>query len=337
MPAESATATPLEDFSEVDAWSEVGEGWRHLHGNFLSLGYSIEWHDFTAKEEFAWDSTFHPNSVEICLNLSGTGVVETVGGNTSKLELAPQTCGFYIPQKEGLRGIRTKGQRHQFITVELSRDFLAQHFPADQRSHLHPILREFLEGSTRAALSEANRLTGDTQQLVLSLRKPPVFGVAHRLWYMAKALEVAATLFYAPAKDDEFFCLRQKSQNYERVQKVIAILKAHLSEPISLEEIGKQVGCSHYYLSRLFTQEMGKTIFQYLRDLRMDRAAELLRERRLNVTQVAMEVGYSSPSHFSTAFHEAFGCCPGLYPLATSPQKTVGTLKKGKRSQTGDN
>jgi len=46
----------------------------------------------------------------------------------------------------------------------------------------------------------------------------------------------------------------------------------------------------------------------------MERAAELLREGRLNVTQVSLEVGYSSLSHFSMAFHESHGCCPGLFP-----------------------
>jgi AraC-like DNA-binding protein len=74
-------------------------------------------------------------------------------------------------------------------------------------------------------------------------------------------------------------------------------------------------------LSRIFTQEMGKTISAHLRDLRMERAAALLREGRLNVTQTALEVGYSSLSHFSSAFHGAFGCCPGLYPLATPAQQ----------------
>jgi len=39
------------------------------------------------------------------------------------------------------------------------------------------------------------------------------------------------------------------------------------------------------------------------------------------VTEAALEVGYASPSHFSQAFHEAFGCCPGLYPIATPTQK----------------
>ena len=52
----------------------------------------------------------------------------------------------------------------------------------------------------------------------------------------------------------------------------------------------------------------------------MERAAELLEAGRHNVTEAALEVGYNSLSHFSAAFHETFGCCPGLYPLKTSAQ-----------------
>ena len=53
------------------------------------------------------------------------------------------------------------------------------------------------------------------------------------------------------------------------------------------------------------------------------RAAELLRTGKFNVTETAPEVGYSSLSHFSQAFHETFGCCPGLYPLKTPAQKEI--------------
>jgi len=80
----------------------------------------------------------------------------------------------------------------------------------------------------------------------------------------------------------------------------------------------------YFYLSRIFSQEMGRGIFQYLRALRLERAADLLREGKMNVTQAALAVGYSSPSHFSTAFHEAYGCCPGLYPLRTTSQTFAG-------------
>jgi AraC-like DNA-binding protein len=55
----------------------------------------------------------------------------------------------------------------------------------------------------------------------------------------------------------------------------------------------------------------------------MERAAELLRTGKCNVTEAAFEVGYSSLSHFSATFHETFGCCPGLYPVKTTTQKPV--------------
>jgi AraC-like DNA-binding protein len=71
---------------------------------------------------------------------------------------------------------------------------------------------------------------------------------------------------------------------------------------------------------------MGKTIPQYIRDLRMERAAEMLKTGKYNVTQVAFAVGYSSASHFSTAFHQSFGCCPGLYPL--KPMEKIAAAKR---------
>ena len=107
----------------------------------------------------------------------------------------------------------------------------------------------------------------------------------------------------------------------EEIARVIALLEQHLAEPLSLEEIGRTVGCSPFHLSRTFSASTGMTIPQYLRQLRMERAAELLRTGRFNVTQTALEVGYSSLSHFSQAFHETFGCCPGLYPLKTPAQR----------------
>ena len=72
----------------------------------------------------------------------------------------------------------------------------------------------------------------------------------------------------------------------------------------------------------------GETIADHVRRLRLERAAELLRSGKFNVTEAALEVGYNSLSHFSQAFHEAFGCCPGLYPLRTPTQKS--TLGPGK-------
>lgn len=83
-----------------------------------------------------------------------------------------------------------------------------------------------------------------------------------------------------------------------------AILKESTRNPPSLEELGRQVGCSPFYLSRQFSAETGLTIQQYLRQIRLEHAAELLRTGQCNVTESALEVGYQQP--------EPLHCClPG--------------------------
>ena len=303
-------------FSEAEVWKPFASGWRKLHGNFRDAGYSIEWHDFATAEALDWSKSFHPGSLEICLNVSGHAEVRTA---REKLELGPLMAGFYAQSDSSLTGSRCGGERHQFITVELSLPFLQGQISAGEGG-LHPSVNRFLDSKT-GIVSEPIRLSQEQQQLVLGLRNPPVFRTAQRLWYQAKALEIVAAFLYRPLVGEELFCQRQHHLNQDRVQKVLAILKENLAEPPSLEELGRRVGCSHFYLSRIFTQQAGKTISVTLRDFRMERAAALLREGRMNVTEVALEVGYSSLSHFSSAFREVIGCCPGLYPMNPAGKK----------------
>jgi len=314
MANESAVASA---FTERPAWRAVGEGWRHLHGSVRGAGVSFEWHDFKAHAEFDWGKTFHPGSIEVCLNLEGEG---RVGGGKSEAVFTPLTAGFYRRGEQELPATRAASQRHQFLTVEMSFEFLRRHLGEFVKS-LHPLVREVVAGQTgKSAVAPPSRLTSRQQQLLASLREAPVLALAQSVWYQAKALEVAAEFFFVAP--DELFCQRQQRISAERVEKVVAILREKLSEPATLEELGRAVGCSPFHLSRTFSAATGMTIPQYTRQLRMERAAELLKSGKFNVTEAALEVGYSSLSHFSQAFHDTFGCCPGLYPLKTPTQKS---------------
>jgi len=306
-------------FTERPAWRSVGDGWRHIFGSVGGAGVSFEWHDFTVRDTFDWGKSFHPGSLEVCLNLEGHGQVTCNGRNA---DFTPLTVGFYRRGEQSLQAVRDANQRHQFLTVEMSFDFLRRHLGELGKS-LHPLVREITAGqSEKSTVAAPIRLTSRLQQLLTSLREAPVLAMAQSVWYQAKALEVAAELFFVTPDEQELFCQRTKRLSSERVEKVIALLREKLAEPPTLEEIGRSVGCSPFHLSRTFSAETGQTIPQYTRQLRLERAAELLRSGKFNVTEAAMEVGYSSLSHFSQAFHEAFGCCPGLYPLKTPTQKS---------------
>jgi AraC-like DNA-binding protein len=303
-------------FSENPAWQSVGGGWQRVFGSFKGLGFSIEWHEFYARKEFDWGASFHPDGVELCLNLEGNGYVEDGG---RRQEFAPATAGFYRRREAPVTARRLAEQRHSFLTVEFSNAFLARNF-AGTEAKLHPLVRAAMENQAQpSGPATASRLTADQQQIVATLRQPPVYAAAQPIWYQCKGLELAVTFFFQPPAEEEFFCTRQHRLAQERVEQVIFLLKQKLSEPFSLEELGRKIGCSSFYLSRTFSSQTGQTISQYLRRLRMEKAAELLREGELNVTEVALEVGYASPSHFSQTFHETFGCCPGLYPIRTVP------------------
>lgn len=305
-------------FTERPAWQNVGDGWRHLHGSVRGAGASFEWHDFKTHEEFNWGKTFHPGSVEVCLNMEGNG---KIANNKNEIVFTPLTVGFYRRGEQELRATREANQRHQFLTVEMSFDFLRKHL-GEFVTSLHPLVREIVaDQSEKSAVTPVARLTSRQQQLLASLREAPVLALAQTVWYQAKALEVAAELFFVAPHKQELFCQRQQRLSAERVEKVIALLREKISGPPTLEKIGRVVGCSPFHLSRTFSAQTGMTIPQYIRQLRMERAVELLKSGKFNVTEAALEVGYSSLSHFSQAFHETFGCCPGLYPLKTPTQK----------------
>jgi AraC family transcriptional regulator len=312
MRAQTSTPSKEDDsFREAEAWRAVGAGWKQLHGSFGELGFSFEWHDFETAKELDWCRSFHPGSVEACFNLSGRGEV-AFNGDVATFESL--TTGFYRHGQPGLAARRFGDEVHRFITLEFHPDFLRTHLK-DHATGLDPIVGGAIRRSTHSGVSQISRLTAEAQQLIGSLRHPPVSATAQKLWYHSKALEVAALLFFHAPKDEEFFCDRQKRLAQDRVSKVVGLLKEHLAEPLTLEEIGKRVGCSQFYLSRTFTKAMGMTLSQYQRQLRLEKAAELLLSGKFNVTEAALEVGYSSISHFSHAFHAMYQCCPGLYSV----------------------
>jgi AraC-like DNA-binding protein len=295
---------------EKGAWAEVKEGWRQLYGSFSREGVSVENHEFHATTALDWGRSFHGDSVEVCLNLRGNG---SVRDGRTEARYQPHTVGFYCNSGD-LRARRNSGETHSFITIELSRPFVETQVSTLEDA-LHPAVRRWL-GEKGGSAAAVGAMSPGQEITFQALRQPPVPHAAHKLWYQAKTLEVLSTVLFQQAAPEEFFCQRQKRVARERIERATAILRTHLSEPPDIEALGAQVGCSPFYLSRLFSKEMGMTIPQYLRQVRVERAAELLLAGRHNVTEAAMEVGYSSLSHFSKAFCTTIGCCPTLFPSA---------------------
>ncbi|WP_336515278.1 AraC family transcriptional regulator [Pollutibacter soli] len=88
------------------------------------------------------------------------------------------------------------------------------------------------------------------------------------------------------------------------------ILLEHIGDPITIKELSRKVGINECYLKKGFKVMFGSTIFDFYQDQRMEHARFLLYEKGKNVSEVSALLGYSSISHFSTAFKKHTGLKP---------------------------
>src|SRR5438270_13188110 len=94
--------------AEHDAWREVKDGWRPLYGDVDSMGVAVECHNFRMARSFNWGRTFHPRSLEFCLNLEGHGEV----GRAGTTDYAPGHSGYDAIADEPLQASRRPKDHH---------------------------------------------------------------------------------------------------------------------------------------------------------------------------------------------------------------------------------
>lgn len=98
-----------------------------------------------------------------------------------------------------------------------------------------------------------------------------------------------------------------------QLRKVTAYMRDHLDEPIGLDELAALVGLSRFHFCTAFRQAAGSTPHAWLVGLRMERARQLLAHLELPITEIALAVGYETPSSFAAAFRKATGLTPSTY------------------------
>jgi AraC-like DNA-binding protein len=252
---------------------------------------------------------FEPDSLQICLNFLGHGAVQHPGAE--RAAILPQTLSRHVVSRQVPDGHRERHDAHRFLVVNYGRRWLADVFRGAEAGLCEDGGR-FLGGSGGHS-TVGLPLPAAVRHCAEELAAPPVAGPCEVVWLHAKLVELATlTLTDDP---EELFCGRQKRISRDRVERVKRALARDLEHPPTLADLGKEVACSPAYLSRTFAEATGVTISRYVRDLRLDRAAELLRGGEHNVTEAAMCVGYSSLSHFSKAFAARFGSCPCAFGL----------------------
>ncbi|MBP1753883.1 MAG: two component system response regulator, partial [Firmicutes bacterium] len=123
-----------------------------------------------------------------------------------------------------------------------------------------------------------------------------------RKWFIDKVMEACRNII---------------SKREEQTSGVIARAKTFIAEnfskDISLDDVSRIVDISPYYFSKLFKEETGENFIEYLTNIRIERAKQLLQNKEVSIKNICVETGYSDPNYFSRIFKKQVGITPSEY------------------------
>ncbi len=232
---------------------------------------------------------------------------------TEKDEHAISRGDVFVIQGELAHGYRDS---HSLSLLNLMFDSKRFNFPeSDLRSipgyhvlfTLEPQYRQRHRFASRLRLNEAQ-----LEQAAVLAEQLEVEARARRAGYIftATALFMQLTSFLSRCYDGE---QTPESRDLLRIGAAIGYLEDHYADPISVEQLTQIAGMSESSLLRAFKQATDRAPTQYLLDLRLRRARDLLRNTSLNITEIAFQTGFNDSNYFARQFRKGIGTSPREY------------------------
>ena len=106
---------------------------------------------------------------------------------------------------------------------------------------------------------------------------------------------------------------RKEEQSSTVIDRAKHYIEARYNKDISLDDVSREVDISPYYFSKIFKEETGENFIEYVTNIRMAKAKELLQDSGLSMKEICAQVGYSDPNYFSRTFKKNVGVTPTEY------------------------
>lgn len=277
---------------------------KHWYFEGIRIGYS----ESMVKEPVPVEWKGDMELVQLIFNLGGNNTFErTVFGKTFHFNQL-QHIAFY---SNGFEGIihNTSGYQRSLVIQFDKQVFL-----------------KLIEGTTDQlkrmgeAIAKGQPVKIAPHHLYIDLRLQRVIqeilqcqyaGHMKKLFLYAKCLEILllqAEAFESYEKKKVLYCKYEADQ--EKIVYARDYLIQHVKQPPTIPELARIVGINEFKLKKGFRELFNQSIFGYLSEYRLETARVALLENQKTISELAYELGYSSPQHFSMSFKKQFGITP---------------------------
>lgn len=195
--------------------------------------------------------------------------------------------------------------------LEIDRVKFQQYFSFDLRD-LEPIFYElFSDTDAQTRISEKSSYSLKTAEAIKEIRNSDIQGFPRINFIGAKALEILSYMLNRFKKDDQNVGnKRLKDKDMKAIEKAVEYIDANIANTGTVNDLAKIAGVNSNKLQEGFHVIFGKTVNEYIRDIRLTKALNILSTGNKNVSEVVYELGLSSRSYFSKIFKEKYGISP---------------------------
>lgn len=178
-------------------------------------------------------------------------------------------------------------------------------------SHLDKLMGNYSQSSATVFAGIPLTVTPEMYSVISQLRATTYSGNMKALFLEAKMTELFLLQLQQINNRPLLNTLSIKPYDKDKIYDAKYLIEQHLDEFITISQLSQQVGINQRKLMQGFKALFGCTVYQYIIELKMQTAKDLLLNKNRNVNEVADHIGYQNPQHFISAFKKKFGTSPG--------------------------
>lgn len=305
-PAPARRQDPVTD-ADIPFEHEVGAGQSHkitLDG--LSIHHG--WH--RVDRDVVLQGEEDSSSVELHVSLKG-GVAAQVEGLREPVRVRPGTQLIWYAPAPRFRFALAAGVHYERFEVNLTTAYfasLAERYPELLEASFRQVERR-----TPFCLQPDGCITTPQMKHVMhQILRSEEQGVLRRMFIEAKVMELLALHLQQHEQRNALApgAAALSKRDIDRMVEARDRVLARMDDPPTLPELAHQVGTNEFVLKRDFKAVFGTTVYGLLLDYKLEHARTQLLDTDRPIGEIAGEVGYSHPSHFSTAFKKKYGVSP---------------------------
>jgi len=137
-------------------------------------------------------------------------------------------------------------------------------------------------------------------------------------WQLDERQWALAVALLQSQRADGRVLLQSGRLSFVKLKRIMEYLSVHLADDVGLETLAAGVGLSPFHFARAFKASVGLAPHQYVSEMRLKRAQLFLATTSRSLTEIAMSLGYDTPSHFSNAFRRRLGLTPSRFRAAAT-------------------